>query len=166
MKLEIYADAGPGDARFGQDEDLETLLPALAHYLANDAVRGWLFAANVAGKPLAFVVHRLDYVPPSSEETGKVLIDLRADAKGALVTVGVRISASDIAGKTVAEILAAKGTSRRRPSSSRHATRRRGAPCAGRVDVFRRCSLFRGMDIMLPDAPPRDGMDCVAAGEP
>jgi hypothetical protein len=101
VKLEIE--------RFGPDDDLEMLLPALARYLAKDALRGWLFSANVAGKPLAFVVHRLDYVPASSEETGKVLIDLRADARGTLMTVGVRISASDIAGKTVAEILAAKG---------------------------------------------------------
>lgn len=98
-----------GAQRFGPEDDLERLLPALALYLARDAVRGWVFSANVAGKLLAYVVYRLDYVPSSSDETGKVLVDLRADARGGIVTVGLRFSAADIASKTVAEILAVKG---------------------------------------------------------
>jgi hypothetical protein len=129
----LYADAGPAmhkqaahiaslqralsrdDPRFGPADDLEMLLPAMARYLAKDAIRGWLFSANVAGKALAYVVYRLDYVPASSEETGKVLVDLRADAKGALMTLSLRVTASDIAHKTVAEILAAKGLLKETP---------------------------------------------------
>jgi len=97
------------DRRFGPDDDLELVLPALARYLAKDAIRSWLFATNVPGKALAYVVHRLDFVPSSSEETGKVMIDLRADAKGALGTTTLRIAQTDISGRSIPEILAAKG---------------------------------------------------------
>jgi hypothetical protein len=90
-------------------EDLERLVPAIARYLAADAVRGWLFQANVAGKPMAWVVTRLDFTPPGNEETGKVMIELKANAKGKLALATMRIYASDIAGRSVGEIFAAKG---------------------------------------------------------
>ncbi len=48
--------------RFTED-DLEQLLPACAKYFINNAIRGWLFQANVAGKPLAYLLTRLDYTP-------------------------------------------------------------------------------------------------------
>jgi hypothetical protein len=90
-------------------EDLEMLLPAIARHLAEDGIRGWLFTANVAGRPLPYVITRLDYTPASNDEIGKVFIELKANAKGALASNTLRISPSDIAGKTVPEILAAKG---------------------------------------------------------
>ncbi len=90
-------------------EDLELLVPAIARYLAENGIRGWLFQANAAGKPMAFVVTRLDYTPPGNDETGKVMIELKANAKGKLSIATIRIYASDIAGRTVAEIFAAKG---------------------------------------------------------
>ncbi len=90
-------------------DNLELLVPALARYLMTDASRGWLFSAQVTGKPLAYVVTRLDFTPPSDEETGKVFIELKANAKARLATATVRISAPDIANRTIAEILAAKG---------------------------------------------------------
>ncbi len=95
-------------ARFAA-EDLEALVPALARYLAEGSARGWLFSAHVTGKPLAYVVTRLDFTPPSEEETGKVFIEMKANAKARLATATIRIAGPDIAGRTVAEILAAKG---------------------------------------------------------
>ncbi|BBP04733.1 hypothetical protein TPL01_31510 [Sulfuriferula plumbiphila] len=95
--------------RFGPDDDLEMLMPAIACYLATDAMRGWLLRVNVSDKPLAYVVTRLDYIASSNDETGKVVLELRANAKGTLATSAFRISAADIVGKTVAEMIAAKG---------------------------------------------------------
>ncbi|MEJ2553109.1 MAG: ATP-binding protein [Gammaproteobacteria bacterium] len=89
--------------------DLERLLPAIVRYLIADAIRGWLFTASVAAKPLPYVITRLDYIPDSNDETGKVLIELKANAKGALITATLRITASDIEDKSVGEIFAAKG---------------------------------------------------------
>jgi len=124
---ELYRDAGPAmrmraaqlatlqqafdgqGHRFGPDDDLEMLMPAIGRFLATDALRGWLFRVNVADRALAYVVTRLDYVAPSNDESGKVMLELKANAKGALATVTVRIAAADIVGRTVGEIFAAKG---------------------------------------------------------
>jgi hypothetical protein len=89
--------------------DLESLLPAVARYLVTDAIRGWMFTASAASRPLPYVVTRLDYTPPSNDETGRAFIELKANAKGAITSTTLRISAGDIVGKTVPEILAAKG---------------------------------------------------------
>ena len=122
----LYEEAGPGyRARAAQlatlqkalnddglkfdSADLELLVPAIARYLATEAIRGWLFQANVSGKPMAWVVTRLDYTPPGNDETGKVLIELKANAKGKLANATLRLYASDISHRSVAEIFAAKG---------------------------------------------------------
>lgn len=94
--------------RFKAD-DLEAIVPAIAGYLLVDGIRGWLFNVNAAGKPLAYLVTRLDYTPQSNDETGKVYIELKANAKAALANVTLRISAVDIIGKTISEIFADKG---------------------------------------------------------
>ena len=100
-------------APFGPGDSLEAVLPALVRYLAGDgkrdSARGWLFAANVAGKPLAWVPTRIDYVIGSSEELAKVMLELKANARGALVSQSLRITEADMPGRSVAEILAAKG---------------------------------------------------------
>ncbi|MGA8170785.1 MAG: ATP-binding protein [Methylocystis sp.] len=96
--------------------DLEDVLPALVQYLTTDALRGWLFTASVAAKALPYVVTRFDYVPASNDEAGKILIELRANAKGTLQTNLVRVMAPEIAGRTVGEILAAKGFLRETPA--------------------------------------------------
>ncbi|NJD07830.1 MAG: AAA family ATPase [Methylococcaceae bacterium] len=98
-------EAGP---RF-EASDLERLVPAIARYLATDAIRGWLFTAQVADKPQAYVVTRLDYTPPGDEETGKVLLELKANARGKIAVASLRIYGGDVANRTVAEIFAAKG---------------------------------------------------------
>ncbi|MGZ8219287.1 ATP-binding protein [Methylomagnum sp.] len=102
------------DAKF-ESEDMELLVPAIARYLATDAVRGWLFSANMGGKPVAYVVTRLDYTPPGDEETGKVLIELKANAKGKLTVATIRLYASDITGRSVSEIFLAKGYMKETP---------------------------------------------------
>jgi hypothetical protein len=94
--------------RFAQGE-LEQAVPAIARFLARDGLRGWLFAANIAGKPLPYVVTRLDFTPPSNDESGKIFLELKANAKASLASVSLRISESDVVGKTVAEIFIAKG---------------------------------------------------------
>ncbi len=90
-------------------EELEMVVPAIARYLAEDGTRGWLFSAGITGKPLAYVVTRLDFTPPSEEETGKIFVELKANARARLATATLRIAGPDIVGRTVAEILAAKG---------------------------------------------------------
>ena len=97
-----------GGKRFAPEE-LEMAVPAIARYLAEDATRGWVFSAGITGKPLAYVVTRLDYTPPSEEETGKIFVELKANAKARMATATIRISGPDIAGRNIAEIFAAKG---------------------------------------------------------
>lgn len=92
-----------------EEHDLEMLLPAIARYLINDAIRGWLFQTNVAGKPMAYVVTRLDFTPSGEEETGRVTLELKANAKGKVAISTVTIRARDIADKTITEIFVAKG---------------------------------------------------------
>ncbi len=96
--------------------DLEDVLPALVRHLTTDPLRGWLFTASVASKALPYVVTRLDYVPTSNDEAGKILIELKANAKGTLQSNVIRIMAADIVGRTVSEILAAKGFLRETPA--------------------------------------------------
>ncbi len=97
------------------ETDLEQVLPAIIRYLVTDATRGWMFTASAAGRPLPYVVTRLDYTPPSNEETGRVFIELKVNAKGSITTTTLRISVGDIVGKTIAEIFAAKGFLRETP---------------------------------------------------
>ncbi|MDX1810926.1 MAG: ATP-binding protein [Gammaproteobacteria bacterium] len=94
--------------RFGPD-DLEQLVPAFARYLIKDAIRGWLFSANGSDKPLAYVVSRLDFTPGGEEETAKLLIELKANAKAKMATKTLTIRSKDIENKTISEILAEKG---------------------------------------------------------
>lgn len=97
-------------------EDLEKLMPALAEYLVQDAIRGWLFRAHLGGKPLAYVVTRLDYTPPGQEETARILIELKANAKAKLVTENIMILTKDVANRTITEILAIKGYLKETPA--------------------------------------------------
>ncbi len=129
---ELYGEAGPqmqnaraqlatlrsafggSGARFAA-ADLEAVVPAIATFLIEGAQRGWLFALNIGGRPLPYVVARIDYTPPSNDETGRIFVELKANSKGELTTVQIRILGGDIAGKTVAEIFAEKGFLRETP---------------------------------------------------
>lgn len=94
--------------RFGEG-DLERLVAVITEFLVKGAIRGWLFKANASGKPMAYLVSRIDFTPPGEEETGRILIDLKANAMAKMATSTVRIVERDIIGKTVAEIFASKG---------------------------------------------------------
>lgn len=111
----LRAALGTGGKRF-EAEELEMAVPAIARYLAEDAERGWLFSAAITGKPLAWVVGRLDYTPPSEEESGKIFLELKANSRARMATVTLRIAGPDIAGRTVPEILAAKGYVKETPA--------------------------------------------------
>ncbi len=90
-------------------EDLENVVPAMARYLAQDGIRGWLFTANVTNRPLPYVLTRLDYTPPAEDAAGKIFLELKANVKGSVTTQVLRIATNDIVGKTVGEIFAMKG---------------------------------------------------------
>lgn len=94
--------------RFGEG-DLERLVPSVAEFLLRGAIRGWLFRVNAAGKPIAYLVSRIDFTPPGEEETGRILIDLKANSMARIVSQTLTILERDIHGKTIAEIFLAKG---------------------------------------------------------
>lgn len=94
--------------RFGED-DLETLLAALAEYLVDDARRGWLFHANMAGRPMPYLVTRLDYTPPGEEEAGRIFIELKANSRGKIETETLAIRSRDLTNLSISELLLSKG---------------------------------------------------------
>lgn len=98
-----------GERCFGPEDDLELLLPELAGMFIKKAIRGWVFKVNVDGKALAYVITRLDYVAPGNDEAGKIVIELKANAKGVIASQVVRITANDMVNLSVQEILAEKG---------------------------------------------------------
>lgn len=114
-QLRSLAAALRSDAtRFAPGTDIEALLPAFVRYLGTGAQRGWLFAANAAAKPLAWVVTRLDFVAGSSEENAKLMIELKANARASVLSQTLRIADADLRtagpqGATIAGLLAAKG---------------------------------------------------------
>ena len=102
--------------RFQPGDPLESVLPALVRYLGEGTERGWLFAVNVDGKPLPWVPTRIDYVAGSSEELGKVLVELKAHARAAQVSQSLRITEGDLQNQTLAAILAGKGFLKETPA--------------------------------------------------
>ena len=94
--------------RFGKG-DLEEILPAIVRHLLAHGTRGWLFTLQHTSRPLPYVITRLDYTSATNDEAGRVFIEMKANAKAAVLTSVIRIGESDIEGKTVGEILAAKG---------------------------------------------------------
>jgi hypothetical protein len=99
---------GAAGTRFSAN-DLEAFLPEFIRYLIEGGTRGWLFSADVSRRPLPYVITRIDYTPTTNEESGKIFIELKANAKGSLVTNVVRVTAGDIDEKTVGEVIVAKG---------------------------------------------------------
>jgi hypothetical protein len=97
-----------GGERF-KEGDLELLVPAIAAFLIKDTVRGWLFKINAAGRPLAYLVARIDFTPPSEEENGRILLELKANSMAKIVAVTMMIRERDIIGKTIADIFASNG---------------------------------------------------------
>ena len=97
------------DPQRWEAEQLEQLLPALARYLIDDSVRGWLFQADARGRTHAYLITRLDYTPPGEEEAGRIILELKANSKGKIVVEQLIIRSKDISGHSIAEIFAARG---------------------------------------------------------
>ncbi|MFV8816598.1 AAA family ATPase [Haliea sp. E17] len=97
------------ELRVWQEGELEYLVTGITEYLLRDAICGWLFQANVTGKPIAFLVSRIDYSPAGEEETGRILMELQANAMARIVNQTITIRERDIAGKTIAQIFADRG---------------------------------------------------------
>lgn len=97
------------DSHRYQSEQLEMLLPAIASYLLNDAIRGWLFHTQNTGRTLAYLITRVDYTPPGEEEVGRILIELKANSKAKIEIETLIIRGKDLDGKTIPEIFANKG---------------------------------------------------------
>jgi len=97
-----------GGKRFAEGE-LEQLVPAIAQFLIDKVLRGWLFKINVLGRPLAYLVSRIDFTPPSEEENGRILLELKANSMAKIVAVTMMIRERDIIDKTIAEIFAING---------------------------------------------------------
>jgi len=104
-----------GGKRFEAGE-LERLVPALTQWLVREGIRGWLFQANVAGKPLAWLVARIDFTPPAEEETGRILIELKVNTMGRVASQTLTIVERDIIGRTIAEFFAARGFLKETPA--------------------------------------------------
>tara|TARA_R110001583_G_scaffold195249_1_gene370887 strand:- start:2075 stop:3778 length:1704 start_codon:yes stop_codon:yes gene_type:complete len=92
-----------------REGELETLVVDVIEFLVQGGSRGWLFHANKSGKPIAFLVTRIDFTPPGEEESGRILVELKANGMAKINVQTVMISERDILGKTVAEIFACKG---------------------------------------------------------
>ncbi|MCE1237160.1 MAG: ATP-binding protein [Hyphomicrobiales bacterium] len=101
------ASAATGET-FGPD-DLDRLAPALALFLAEGAIRGWLFRMESNGRPQPWLVSRLDYTPPGEEESGRIVVELKANTRGKIVAETLLIRSRDLDGRPVAAILARLG---------------------------------------------------------
>jgi len=100
--------------RYGPN-DLEDALVDLAHYLVEGASRGWLFSADISRRPLPYVVTRLDFTPTNNDDSGRIFIEIKANAKGTLVSNTIRLMSADIDGRTLSEVLFYKGFLRETP---------------------------------------------------
>lgn len=96
------------DAQRYDAEQLEMLLPNIVQYLIENAQRGWLFHVDTKGKTSAYLITRIDFTPPSEEETGRIMIELKANSKGKIDIENLVIRGKDIAGKTIPEIFIEK----------------------------------------------------------
>lgn len=90
-------------------DDLERFTPALALWLVEGVSRGWLFRMSPDGRPHPWLVTRLDYTPPGEEESGRVIVELKANSRGKIAVESLMIRPRDLAGRTVAGTLAALG---------------------------------------------------------
>ncbi len=90
-------------------DDLEQLAPALADYLINDAIRGWMFKVSSGGKTMAYLITRLDYTPPGEEEAGRIVIELKANVRGKIAIENLIIRKKDLNHISISEIFALKG---------------------------------------------------------
>jgi hypothetical protein len=139
-----------GNGKRYQEGELERLVPDITEFLIHAAIRGWLFKANNAGKPLAFLLARIDFTPPGEEETGRILLDLKANSMAKVATANLIIRERDIIGQTIPEMLAAKGFFKETPELIAAYDRSAERYFAWRADYGRQFS-GRGTGIVAED---------------
>ncbi|UOG90978.1 MAG: AAA family ATPase [Candidatus Thiothrix sulfatifontis] len=139
-----------GDGKRYQEGELERLVPDITEFLIRDGIRGWLFKANNAGKPLAFLLARIDFTPPGEEEAGRILLDLKANSMAKVATVNLMIRERDMIGQTIPEMLAAKGFFKETPELIAAYDRSAERYFAWRADYGRQFS-GRGTGIVAED---------------
>ena len=103
-----------GSERFTA-QTLERVVPAFVSYISADARNGWLFSATTDSQPLAWCPTRIDYTPANNEETDKVFIELKANAKAGVIMQTIRLAGGDVKGRTVPELLLSRGLVRESP---------------------------------------------------
>ena len=108
-QLAALARVARDDGRRFDADDLDELAPQLALFLVEGATRGWLFRMTPQGRPQPWLVTRLDYIPPGEEESGRIILEVKANSRGRIASEQVLIRARDLTGRTVAGILAALG---------------------------------------------------------
>lgn len=108
-QLAMLREALHGEGVQFQEGELEQVLPHLANCLLEQPIHGWLFEANSSGRPLPWLVTRIDYSPAAEEESGRILLELKANALARIVSRNVVIRERDIIDRTAAQILADKG---------------------------------------------------------
>jgi len=104
----IYNAIAASDVKFDEGQ-LEDVFLSLAEFLFENCINGWLYKFNTAGRPLPYLISRIDFTPPSEDETGKIFLDLTANTMARVDTVTVLITERDCVGKSIAEILITKG---------------------------------------------------------
>lgn len=104
------------DAECFTADRLEQVVPALVRHIAAGARRGWLFSADTDSRPLAWCPTRIDFVPASNDETGKVFVEMKANARGGLITQTLRLAGADVEGRTIARMLLSRGLMRETPA--------------------------------------------------
>ncbi|MEZ5451470.1 MAG: ATP-binding protein [Thiothrix sp.] len=138
------------DHRRYQEGELERLVPDITEFLLRDGIRGWLFKANTSGKPMAYLLVRIDYTPPGEEEAGRVLLDLKTNSMAKIATATLMIRERDMLGQTIPEMLAAKGYFKETPELIAAYERSAERYFAWRADYGRQFS-GRGMGIVAED---------------
>ncbi|MBR0567484.1 AAA family ATPase [Azoarcus sp. L1K30] len=97
------------------ETDIEAMVPALVAWLAQGE-RGWLFHVDGSGIVKPHVVSRIDYTPAGTEERARIVLDLKANSCGKVVHSNLFIGERELAGRNIAQILAAKGYLRETPA--------------------------------------------------
>ncbi len=109
VQLASLAQAMAGGGKTFADDELEKLAVAVTAYLVTDAVRGWLFRTSPDGRPLPYLVTRVDFTPPGEDESGRIILEVKANTRGAIAVETVILRNRDLTGRTVSAILATLG---------------------------------------------------------
>ena len=87
----------------------ESFLTDLIDYVSQGMARGWLFRLDASGVLKPFVVSRIDFTPSSGEDSARLIMELKANSCGKLAHPHVIFSEREVIGKSLPEVMAAKG---------------------------------------------------------